>query len=131
MSNVVLVDTDVLIDAARKIPEALTSLQHAAKQSPLAVSAVTQMELFVGCRNKTELRKVERFLARFTIIALTEQISDMAVDLVRQYRLSHGLLIADALVAATALVLNEPLLTKNQRDYRFIAGLTLLPYPYP
>jgi predicted nucleic acid-binding protein len=74
---------------------------------------------------------VERFLLRFQIIPLNEQMSDTAVDLLRRYRLSHGLLIADALIAATLLVLKEPLLTKNQRDYRFIAGLTLLPYPYP
>ncbi|MBX3050522.1 MAG: PIN domain-containing protein, partial [Caldilineaceae bacterium] len=60
---------------------------------------------------------------------LNPTISDLAVDLIRQYRLSHGLLMPDALIAATALSLNEPLATKNQRDYRFIAGLTLHQYP--
>jgi predicted nucleic acid-binding protein len=45
------------------------------------------------------------------------------------YALSHGLQIPDALIAATALALNIPLLSKNQRDYRFISGLSLLPYP--
>jgi len=49
-------------------------------------------------------------------------------DLLRQYRLSHGLLIPDALIASTALSLNVDLATKNQRDYRFIEILTLLPY---
>ncbi|MCQ3975644.1 MAG: type II toxin-antitoxin system VapC family toxin, partial [Anaerolineae bacterium] len=60
-----------------------------------------------------------------------ETISDVAVDLLRRYRLSHGLLIADALIAATALSLDTPLVTKNQRDCRFIAGLRLLAYPKP
>nr|MDQ2686882.1 PIN domain-containing protein [Armatimonadota bacterium] len=50
-------------------------------------------------------------------------------DRCHRYRLSHGLLIPDALIAATALVHDIPLLTKNQRDFRFIAGLRLLPYP--
>jgi hypothetical protein len=36
--------------------------------------------------------------------------------------------IADALIAATAIVIDAPLLSKNQRDYRFIQGLNLLPY---
>ena len=45
------------------------------------------------------------------------------------YALSHGLQIPDALIAATALAFNIPLLSKNQRDYRFIVGLSLLPYP--
>jgi len=87
------------------------------------------MELFVGCRNKAELKEVEKFLRRFRLLKLSEPVSDMAADLLRQYRLSHGLLIADALIAATALVFDAPFVSKNQRDYRFIAGLNLLPYP--
>ena len=63
------------------------------------------------------------------IIKLNETISDRAIALVQEYRLSHGLLIADGLIATTALVLDKLLATKNQRDYRFIADLTLLPYP--
>jgi predicted nucleic acid-binding protein len=63
------------------------------------------------------------------VIPVNPQISSTAVELLRQYRLSHGLLIADALIAATALFLEIPLLTKNQSDYRFVSGLQLLPYP--
>jgi predicted nucleic acid-binding protein len=90
---------------------------------------ITQMELMVGCRNKGELRVLERFLRRFRIVTMNEAIADSSVTLLRRYRLSHGLLIADALIAATALTLASPLVTKNQRDYRFIEGLELLPYP--
>ncbi|HEX6292115.1 MAG TPA: type II toxin-antitoxin system VapC family toxin [Herpetosiphonaceae bacterium] len=131
MTKLVIVDTDVLIDVGRGIQDATVSLHNVAQQAALAVSVVTQMELFVGCRNSAELRHIDRFLTRFQIILVSEQISGAAVDLLRQYRLSHGLLIADSLIAGTALVLNESLLTKNQRDYRFIRGLNLLAYPYP
>jgi predicted nucleic acid-binding protein len=37
----------------------------------------------------------------------------------------------DSLIAATALSLSEPFVTKNQGDYRLITGLQLLPYPWP
>ena len=87
------------------------------------------MELVVGCRNKTELRDLEKFLKRYQILKITDQISDLAVDLLKKYFLSHGLLIADGLIAATAIVNNEAFITKNQRDFRFITGLNLLPYP--
>jgi predicted nucleic acid-binding protein len=40
--------------------------------------------------------------------------------------LSHGLLIPDALIAATAIVLDYDFITKNQRDYRFVNGLKVL-----
>lgn len=125
----ILLDTDVLIDAGRAVEVAIVQLETAAQKSTLAVSIITQMELLVGCRNRTELQIMERFLERFEIIKLSEAISDRAIDLLRNYRLSHGLLIADALIAATAIVTDAPLLSKNQRDYRFIQGLNLLPYP--
>lgn len=124
-----LVDTDVLIDAGRAVEVAVAQLEMAAQTSTLAVSAITQMELIVGCRNRVELQILERFLLRFEVVKLNELISDKAIELLRGYRLSHGLLIADALIAATAIVVGTPLLSKNQRDYCFIQELNLLPYP--
>ena len=37
--------------------------------------------------------------------------------------------VQDALIAATAITHRLPLLTKNQRDFQFVPGLKLLPYP--
>jgi len=129
VAQLVLVDTDILIDVGRKGTEAVGYLEHMEQQATLGVSVITQMELIVGCRNKREFRILERFLRRFRIVTLNEAIAATGVTLLRQYRLSHGLLIADALIAATALTIASPLVTKNQQDYRFIEGLELLPYP--
>ena len=131
MSILTIVDTDILIDAGREVPEAVECLACIEEHSIPAISVVSQMELFVGCRDKTEQRHIERFLGGFYIAKLTEQVSDTAVSLLRQYRLRYGLAIPDALIAATAIRLNQPFISKNQRDYRFIKGLQLLPYPYP
>lgn len=127
----ILFDTDVLIDAGRAVAEAVSVLKQAEKRGRLAVSTVTQMELMIGCRNKTELQALDRFLRRFEVVALDEAISSKAVELLSRYRLSHGLLIADALIAATALSCGMPLVSKNQRDFRYIQDLNLLPYPNP
>lgn len=131
MDGFVILDTDVLIDAGRGVHVAVACLKQVEEQSDLATSVVTQMELIIGCRDKRELQFVERFLSRFHIVQLNEHISHKAVDLLTQYRLSHGLLIADALIAATAMHMQLPLISKNQRDYRFIEGLDLLFYPEP
>jgi predicted nucleic acid-binding protein len=125
----IIVDTDILIDVGHGDPAAINCLQRNEQQFQLAISVVTQMEMIVGCRNKVELHELEKFLQHFQILQLTEQISSNAVNLLAQYRLSHGLLIADALIAATALEYAEAFITKNQRDYRFIAGLQLQSYP--
>jgi predicted nucleic acid-binding protein len=131
VNTLTIVDTDILIDAGRGVQQAIECLADIERQSALAISVVTQMELLVGCRNKTEQQSMERFLQRFQVLKLSEQISESAVGLLRQYRLSHGLAIPDALIAATAITSNQPFISRNQRDYRCIDGLQLLPYPRP
>lgn len=126
-----ILDTDILIDVGRNVNDAVNCLQQIEQKFSVAVSSVTQMELIIGCRNKDELHSLEHFIERFYIIRLDEQISDTAIELLKQYRLSHGLLIADALIAASAIISDLPFVTKNQSDYRFIDNLQLLPYPDP
>jgi predicted nucleic acid-binding protein len=129
VSTLTIVDTDILIDAARQVREAVDCLDQIERISALAISVVTEMELLIGCQNKTEQRNTERFLQRFQVLRLAENACDQAVELLRQYRLSHGLLIPDAMIAATAMTLGLALISKNQRDFRFIGGLQLLSYP--
>lgn len=126
----ILIDTDTLIDIGRNAKEALECLQKIEARYSVAISVVTQMELIVGCRDKNELRHLVRFLERFEILSLEGAICTRAVGLLQQYRLSHGLLIADALIAATAIAVQCRFISKNQRDYRFIENLRLLSYPY-
>ena len=129
MNGLTLVDTDILVDAGRGVADAVDYLYQGHRASSFAVSVVTQMELIVGCRNRAELRKLDKFLAQFSVVKVSHLIADKAVELLRAYRLSNGLLIADSLIAATALILKMPLVTMNQRHFQFIKGLKLLPYP--
>jgi predicted nucleic acid-binding protein len=126
----ILIDTDVLIDVSHGVDDAMETLERAEAEDDPAISVITQLELVVGCRNQRELRSMERFFDRFRIIRANESISDKAVDLLRQYRLAHGLLLPDSLIAATALIHDVPFLTKNQKHFRPVQGLKLLPYPY-
>lgn len=127
--NYILVDTDILIDVANDDVTAKTRLQNESKNFILSVSIITVMELIVGCRNKAELNYLNRFLSQFDTLILNQQISELAIQLTKTYYLSHGLMIPDALIAATAIGYNVSLLSKNQRDYCFIKSLNLLSYP--
>lgn len=108
MDNLILIDTDILIDVARNIQNAVTRLDYEEKKTNIGISVVTQMELIVGCKNKRELSALDKFLDRFDVIPLNTDISGAAVDLLRDCRLSQGLLIADALIAATGIVTKTP-----------------------
>ena len=129
MSEIVIVDTDILIDVGRNDKKAVARLELEEERKNLAISIVTQMELIVGCRSKEELKTLDQFLNRFEVLSIDERIAEKAMELLRTYRLSHGLLIADSLIAATALIHQFPLLSKNQKDYKFIEELKLLSYP--
>ena len=125
----IVIDTDVLIDVSRHVAEAIDTLQRITEEDEPAITTVTQMELIVGCRNNQELRSLQSFLQRFRILRVSEDISEKAVELLVRYRLTHGLLLADSLIAASVLLHQVPFLSKNQKHYRFIEGLKLLPYP--
>jgi len=124
-----IIDTDILIDVGREESLAIERLQIEEKKSILCISAITKMELIIGCQNKREINILEDFLLRFEIINISENISNGAISLLKKYRLSHGLLIADAIIAATVIVNNAYLLSKNQKDYRYIDELKLKLYP--
>lgn len=124
----VIIDTDILIDIGRNVARAVSFLDKIEKEFTLIISVVTQMELIVGCGNKKELTVLDKFVGRFNIESMDESIGGKAVELLHKYRLSHGLLIADALIAATAIIKGASLATKNQSDYRFIDELEMISY---
>ena len=130
MNLLVIVDTDILIDVGRGDSESIRFLEGMEETTALAVSAITQMELIVGCQSKKELLAIEQFLERFEILPVDENITNTAVDLLKRYRLSHGLLIADAIIAATGILHEWPFVSKNQKDYRFVENLKLLAHPH-
>jgi len=125
MPDIMLVDTDILIDVARGIQAAASFLEKNKVHYVLAISSVTEMELIVGCRNKEELTNLESFLSDYERIKINVGISDEAVKLLREFRLSHGLLIPDAFIAATAVIKKAELVTKNYKHYHFIPDLNL------
>ena len=118
----VLVDSDVLIWTLRGNPKALAHLQSLPDWH---ISAVSYMELAQGCRNKTELKAMQKAFksASSDVLPITMGISDMACQLVEKYALSHSLYMADALIAATAITYSLPLLTGNNKHFAAIAGL--------
>lgn len=83
------------------------------------------MELYVGCRNKKELTETVKFLQQYKVVHFSGSISRKALDLIKKYNLSHGLLIADAIIAATVLISEGELFSKNASDFAFIENLSI------
>lgn len=120
----VLVDSDVLIWTLRGNPAALAAMQNLADWH---ISAVSYMELAQGCRNKAELKAMQKAFKSSgnDVLPITQNISELACLLVEQHALSHSLFMADALIAATAISHSLPLLTGNAKHFAAVAGLEL------
>jgi len=94
-----------------------------------AVCTVVYVECLQGSKSNREKRIVESYLTRFELNHITFDISTRTIDLIRTYSNSHGLLLADALIAATCLDSNLKLVTYNVNDFHFIQNLEFLTPP--
>ncbi|MEX2602219.1 MAG: type II toxin-antitoxin system VapC family toxin [Balneolaceae bacterium] len=104
-AGLLLIDTDVLIDFSRGVEKTKEKLKKQESEYKLAISVVTQLELMVGCENKADFNSLKEFLEDFEILQLNSSISKKSVELFEKYRLSHGVLIPDMLIASSALTM--------------------------
>lgn len=127
-ADLLLIDTDVLIDYLRDQPGAVAFLE--AHEGPMAVSVITVAELHAGVRDGEERQRLSDFLEAFELIALERSAAAQAGLWRRDFGRSHGTGLADALIAATAFGLGATLVTLNRRHFPMIERL-LVPYTKP
>ncbi len=120
----ILCDTNILIDLLRLNPVRIGQVDRFLP-GQLAISLVTEAELINGARNQSELRGIRQNVAGCIVLPLTESIGQAAIDLMYQYRLSHSLDFADALIAATAIAHGLPLFTLNRKHFQYLPGLII------
>jgi predicted nucleic acid-binding protein len=122
MEKSVIIDSDVLIwylkgnENARQIINA---------NIPFKISVINYMELIQGMDDKRSLKIFQKQLNNWSveILHITEKISELAMELVENYYLSHSMELADSIIAATALENDEILLTANDKHYKYIPNI--------
>jgi len=122
--ELILCDTNILIAWLKGDEQTIEILQKIGLEN-LLIPSVTFMELIQGTRNKSELLKLKRKIKNYNIIHFNDITSKLAVNLVEKYYLSHGLLIPDAIIAATAITFDIKLFTYNLKDFKFLPGIQL------
>lgn len=106
----------------RDVSAAVDLVEKAAAQGASA-SEVTRYEVLAGLRSGEEER-TEGLLAQLEWVPVSEGIARFAAALAREFRGGReGIEDIDYLVAATALQLDEPLLTLNVRHFPMFPGL--------
>ena len=125
----ILLDSDVMIDLLRQYPPATGWFDALDDEEELLLPGYVVMELIQGCRNKVEQERLRRELATYGIVWPAPADCDESLDVLTEYHLSHNAGLLDVLIGQTAVALEVPLYTFNQKRYRFIPGLqTIQPY---
>ncbi len=114
----VLIDSDILIEVlrGRNADVADSWLHLVSSAEPLFYSPVSSAEIRHGVR-ESERASVERLFHGTTCVAIDEEIGNRAGDYLRAFHASHGVELADALIAASASVHQLHLWTRNRKHF--------------
>jgi len=130
----VLIDSNILMDLMNGVQAARTEVSY---YSDIAISAITWMEVMVGCAmgdNKGQSQQTSRFLTflsalRVNVIHTDDVIAIRSVE-IRAAALAETpkrqIKLPDAIIAATANALGVTIVTRNPRD--FGASSVRMPY---
>lgn len=118
-----LIDSNVLIDyvVERFKPQQLLKLDTIF-DIELNVSVITKVETLGFNAPPEEEKKMLQFFSVANIIALTDEIIQLTIHLRKTVKLKTP----DAIIAATALVYNYTLFSRNLSDFKNIPGLTVI-----
>ena len=122
MTKSILLDTDVLVDFFRGHVKAVAFIND--NSDRIILSAIVVAELFAGVKGSTEQSTIEEFVSLFRLVPVNAEIAKAGGLYKSKFGKSHGVGLADAILAATVEAENAELKTLNTRHYPMLKGLT-------
>lgn len=108
---------------ADKLPHAAAFEMDKLIDIEFNTSIIVKIEVLGFNGDPLEMQKIDDFLTFANIFYLDDIVSDKAIYLRKTYK---KLKLGDALIAATALVNDLVIVTRNTKDFQNIAGLEYL-----
>lgn len=121
MAGPVLPDTDVLVDFLRGHTRAVAFVH--AYHARIILSSIVVAELYAGVKGEAECSALQDFVSLFHVVPVNGEIARHAGLYKRDYGKSHGVGLADAILAATAESEDAELKTLNTRHYPMLRDL--------
>ena len=122
-----LLDTNVIIDyTANLLPENGKQMISSIIDDEFNISIINKIEVLGFNDLSFKMTQLEAFLDLSNVIPLDETVSEKTIYLRRVYK---KIKLGDAIIAATCLVYEFVLLTRNTKDFINIEGLDVInPY---
>ncbi len=123
MGQKFLMDTNIIIDyTADKLDNEASDFVENIFNTDFTISVIAKIEVLSYNEVQQKMQLLEEFLQTATVLPLNEAITQQTIMLKRQHKMKLG----DAVIAATALVYNHTLITRDFNDFKNIKGLTLI-----
>ena len=121
MARPILLDTDVLIDFFRGNVKAEAFIDT--YNDRIILSSIVVAELYAGVKGDAEQATLQEFVSLFRVVPVNADIGKAGGLYKRDYGKSHGVGLADAILAATAEAENAELKTFNTKHYPMLKNL--------
>lgn len=125
MQGKYIIDTDVLVEYLRGSDRAAEFLETL--EGDLIISVISVAELFSGVKGSDEVDALDQFMLAFQIVSIDDQLAKEGGLIRQKYHPSHGVGLADALIAATSIDRGAELITFNLRHYPMVEEIR---HPY-
>lgn len=119
-----LIDSNVIIDyTALRLPEKGSDFVENLFDTDFLISVATKIEVLGFNDVPEKLLAMEEFVNSATTLSLDELVTKQTINLRREYK---KLKLGDAIIAATALVHNLIVISRNVSDFKNITGLEVI-----
>lgn len=121
-----VIDTSIFIDYLRAKNKAKTTLQNLPNDISIYVSSITLYELYMGATTPQKWVDVKTLTGDISVLPFTKEVAEKAAIIYQELRKTNKLIeFRDIFIAATAIVNDFPVLTRNSKHFKRIKDLTI------
>ena len=118
-----LIDSNAIIDyLANKIPPKGMQFMNNVLINAPRISIISKIEILSFNTSPHYYKILTNFVEELTIIYLSDELVDKCIEL----RKNHKTKLPDAIIAATSIVHNLDIITRNKSDFKNINGINLI-----
>ena len=118
-------DTNIVIYYLQQqfSPNAEKYIDSLLLKSPPVISAITEIELLCWkTTSKKDIQVLQSFISDSFVIELEQTIKNKTAEI----RKTSNIKLPDAIIAATAILYDLELVSRNTKDFKNIKGLSLI-----
>ena len=114
-------DTNVAIDyIGGLLPQKANQWLDTIVENDIAVSVINKIEILgFSTEHQEDMLPFEELVATLELLYVTDNVVNQTIILRKKYKIQ----LPDAIIAATALVYDLTLLSRNEKDFKRVNGL--------